>query len=127
MERPSRTRKICQATSCQKMIEEHSAGAVVFNGKYLLLEYKYKSVYWDFPRGNVEKGEGELDTARREVREETGITEVTFVPDFKHQVSWFYRREGNKVGKKVTFFLALTEEKNIRLSSEHILIQYARC
>lgn len=42
---------------------------------YLLLRcYQY----WDFPKGEVEPGEDQLQTARRESEEETGLTELLF-------------------------------------------------
>jgi bis(5'-nucleosidyl)-tetraphosphatase len=34
--------------------------------------------YWDFPKGEVEAGEDPLATARREVREETGLRDLGF-------------------------------------------------
>jgi 8-oxo-dGTP pyrophosphatase MutT (NUDIX family) len=34
--------------------------------------------YWDFPKGETEPGEDPLDTARREVAEETGLTDLDF-------------------------------------------------
>ncbi|HLC74988.1 MAG TPA: NUDIX domain-containing protein [Candidatus Nanoarchaeia archaeon] len=103
------------------MIQEHSAGAIiVHNGKYLLLKYKFKTVYWDFPRGNIEAGETEEEAARREIREETGITEIIFVPDFKEQVGWFYKKDDQQVRKKVTFFLCTTNRHHVTLSKEHI-------
>lgn len=34
--------------------------------------------YWDFPKGEAGEGESLLQTARREVREETGITDLAF-------------------------------------------------
>jgi len=34
--------------------------------------------YWDFPKGVVEPGEDPLAAARREVREETSLTELDF-------------------------------------------------
>jgi 8-oxo-dGTP pyrophosphatase MutT (NUDIX family) len=34
--------------------------------------------YWDCPKGLVEPGENPFDTARREVREETGIEDLDF-------------------------------------------------
>ncbi|MBS3138265.1 NUDIX domain-containing protein [Candidatus Woesearchaeota archaeon] len=102
-------------------MKEHSAGAIITrDGKFLLLKYKYKTVYWDFPRGNVENGETEGETARREIKEETGITNIEFVPSFKEEVKWTYRRDGKLVQKSVTFFLARTMQSNVQLSSEHL-------
>lgn len=43
--------------------------------RYLLLRCY---AYWDFPKGEVEAGEVPLDTARREVIEETGLRDLRF-------------------------------------------------
>lgn len=43
--------------------------------RYLLLRCY---AYWDFPKGEVEAGEVPLDTARREVIEETGLSDLRF-------------------------------------------------
>ena len=102
-------------------MKEHSAGAVVVRDeKYLLLKYKFKTVYWDFPRGNVEDSETEQQAARREIEEETGITDITFVPSFKEKISWTYRRDGKLVQKSVTFFFARTNQATVRISKEHL-------
>ena len=57
-----------------------SAGVVVVrraeDGWRVLLLRVYN--YWDCPKGVVEAGEGPLNAARREVREETGITDLEF-------------------------------------------------
>lgn len=108
---------------------EKSAGAVIFRKEgnkiyYLLLHYPStkrgaKGDYWDFPKGHVEKGEKIEDTAKREVGEETGLTDVKFVEGFKEWIKYFFRSEGKNVFKIVTFFLAETKEKEVKISFEH--------
>ena len=106
------------------MAHEKSAGAIVFRKdkeiKYLLLHYKFRTDYWDFPRGNIEKGEDEQETALREIKEETGISDAELQKGFAEKVQWFYKREGQTVFKEVIFFLAETKQKEIKLSKEHI-------
>jgi 8-oxo-dGTP pyrophosphatase MutT (NUDIX family) len=57
-----------------------SAGVVIVrsstDGWRVLLLRVYN--YWDCPKGLVEKGEGALTAAKREVREETGIDDLDF-------------------------------------------------
>ena len=96
------------------MIEELSFGAVVFrkeNNKvlFLLLYRKAHKNYiesWDFPRGLIQKNETPEETAKREIVEETSINELKFVKGFKEIIKWFYKKDGNLVSKKVTYFLA---------------------
>ena len=55
----------------------------------------------------------------REVREETGIVDLTVIPGFKHKIEYYYRREGKKVHKTVVFFLAETKTERVTISFEH--------
>ena len=51
---------------------EKSCGAIVVeDGKVLLV--KHNAGHWDFPKGHVEEGETEIETAIREIKEETNI------------------------------------------------------
>ena len=81
------------------MIKEHSAGAVLYRyfsneeRKFLLLHYT--SGHWDFPKGNLEAGETEVDAVIREIFEETGITDLKFVEGFIQPIFYNYRRDGN--------------------------------
>ncbi|HIH25855.1 NUDIX domain-containing protein [Candidatus Woesearchaeota archaeon] len=109
------------------MIEELSFGAVVFrkeNNKvlFLLLYRKAHKNYiesWDFPRGLIQKNETPEETAKREIVEETSINELKFVKGFKEIIKWFYKKDGNLVSKKVTYFLAETSQLDIKISNEH--------
>jgi len=105
------------------MIEERSAGAVLFretsSGKmYLLLNYP--SGHWDFVKGNIEEGEALKETVVREIREETGIVDVNFVNGFEDKVEYHYQRDGELVHKEVIFFLAKTKTVDVKISHEHL-------
>lgn len=109
------------------MLIETSAGAVLFIEKekifyYLLL--RYKAGHWDFPKGNIEKGEEIKETVAREIREETGIRDIFFESGFKEQIEYFYRLKHRIIKKTVTFFLAKTKEKDVKLSFEHTDFQW---
>jgi 8-oxo-dGTP pyrophosphatase MutT (NUDIX family) len=110
---------------------EKSAGIVIFrkeSGKnyYLLLHYPSrqkrgaKSDYWDLPKGHIEKGETLEETAKREVKEETGINDIEMIPGFGETVKYFFNAEGKNILKFVTFFLAETKTKNVVISNEHL-------
>lgn len=105
------------------MLYERSAGAVVFyleeEGYPVYLILLYGAGHWDFPKGNIEAGESEIDTVKREVYEETGIRDIELLNGFRHEISYFYRKQGNLVNKSVIFYLARSFEKNVKLSSEH--------
>ena len=104
------------------MRREKSAGAVIFNPrtrKFLLLHYPtHGKGHWDFPKGHVEPGEGEIDTARREIKEETGL-DVEFIFGFRDEITYYFRDGKTLVEKKVVYFLALAENENVSLSYEH--------
>ena len=111
------------------MSSEKSAGAVIFRKEgnkiyYLLLHYprgaRKPKPYWDLPKGHIEKGEKELDTVKREVREETGLKDIKFIENFKERIEYFFRREEKNISKFVTFYLAGTKEKDVKISSEHV-------
>jgi len=105
------------------MIEERSAGAVLFSetdsGKIFLL-LNYPSGHWDFVKGNIEEVETLKQTVVREIREETGITDVEFIDGFEDKIEYHYQRDGNLVHKEVVFFLAKTKTIDVKISYEHI-------
>ena len=54
-------------------VEEKACGCIISqNNKILLI--RQMSGMWGFPKGHVEEGETEEQTAKREVKEETGLS-----------------------------------------------------
>lgn len=106
---------------------EKSAGVMVFRKEkdkifYLLLHYSSRRAeknYWDLPKGHIEKGEKPEDAAKREVEEETGLKDVEFIKGFKETIKYFFKWEDENILKFVTFYLAETKTKKIKVSSEH--------
>ncbi len=83
---------------------EKSCGAVIVKGgdapKFLLV--RQNDGHWGFPKGHVEGPETEIETATREIREETGL-EVSIDSRFR-SVDTYSPKQG--VSKDVVYFLA---------------------
>ncbi len=86
-----------------------SAGGVVFrrtDGAVEILLLKHDSGKWMLPKGTIEAGETPEEVARREVREETGLSQVRVVADLgEERYSFFWRSEDAYYDKTVRYFL----------------------
>lgn len=99
---------------------EKTCGAVLYTyvnreRHYLLL--KTDSGHIGFPKGHIERGETEEQTALREVWEETGF-QVTLDKSFRRQYE-FVTLENTK--KKCVYFLAEYEYAPAKIQEEEIL------
>ncbi len=88
----------------------------VVNGQREFLILLQSNRCWSFPKGHMDAGETEVETALREMREETGLT-AALVPDVRVELSYELR---HLVRKEVVLFLGEVEgepslqEKEIR-------------
>ena len=87
---------------------ETSAGGVVLRrgphgeARFLLIRDSYQN--WGFPKGHLEPGEPAAEAARREIAEETGLTDL--IPHAPIQVTdWYCRCRGKTIHKYCHFFL----------------------
>ena len=80
---------------------EKSCGAVVFDGDNILVIQQAEG-HWGFPKGHVEEGETEVETATREIKEETNIDAE--IDERYRYVETYSPKEG--VEKDVVFFIA---------------------
>lgn len=101
------------------MKHEKSCGAVCCTGetppRILVIRHRYGG-HWAFPKGHVEPGESEEDTARREVREETGA-EVRILPGLRHVITYSPSRG---VSKEVVMFAARITGGRLRPQPEEV-------
>jgi 8-oxo-dGTP pyrophosphatase MutT (NUDIX family) len=93
--------------SCGALVIRHDAQT---GNDYILMIRHRPGGYRSFPKGHVEPGETERETAMREVMEETSVR-ITLIPDFRHVVCY---TPAPAVEKEVVYFLARTEQIDIR-------------
>jgi len=104
-------------------MNEKSAGAVIFRNSHeriVFLLLHYPSGHWDFVKGKIEKNENPRQTVVREAKEETGISDLSFIDKFEERIEYDFQFEGELIHKKVIFFLAKTNTEKITISHEHV-------
>jgi len=89
--------------------QAQSAGGVVFRrvgADVEILLLKHEGGKWMLPKGTIEAGETPEAVALREVREETGLSNVRVVGDLgQERYSFFWRTEDTFYNKTVRYFL----------------------
>ena len=106
------------------MGREVSAGIIIYRktpeGPRFLLLYHGKN-HWSFPKGHIEEGEKSFRAALREVQEETGLRprELNLREFFKIHDKFFLWKDGRRVFKIVTLYLAETVNPRVQISHEH--------
>ena len=103
-----------------------AAGLIVFRRaksqgslEYLLLQTSYGRHHWTPPKGHVDPGESDVETAFRETEEEAGLTKahLNFIEDGRQVLK--YNVRGSP--KTVIYWLAELKDYStpVRLSHEH--------
>lgn len=86
-----------------------SAGGVVFrrvDATVEILLLKHEGGKWMLPKGTIESGETPEEVARREIKEETGLSNVRVVADLgEERYFFFWRSEDTFYDKTVHYFL----------------------
>lgn len=87
-------------------MREKSCGAIVYkienNELKFLLVYQNNGHY-SFPKGHMEKGETEIETTIREIKEETNL-DVEIDSNFRYEIS--YLLESKNIMKDAVYFVA---------------------
>ena len=116
------------------MADEKACGAIVYTceegiRKYVII--RGTGIYQEFcgfPKGHMEPGETETETALREVKEETGL-DITILDGFRTVDEHFLAREGRPNDKKMNvYFLGEYHDQEIKAQesevSEIVLMDY---
>lgn len=100
---------------------ELSCGCIVVDGDKILLEReisRHGDRFWSFPKGHIEPGETEEQTALRETKEEVGL-DVEIID--KNPIDNNYFLHDGKILKRVAHFLARpTGSRELKLQAEEV-------
>jgi len=101
----------------KKTRRTQSAGGVVLNSRGDVLVVNQRGLAWSLPKGHLEKGEDALAAARREISEETGISDLTLLAELgsyqRHKLGLHTVDDRSEL-KTLTFFLFRTNQENLR-------------
>ncbi len=99
-----------------KVLHELSAGGVVFrrNKEIKILLLKNQKGLWVLPKGKIDKDENLEETALREIREETGLSDLKIIKSLgkEHYFYRAYTKEKNLISKTVYYFLVENKKGN---------------
>ena len=85
-----------------------AGGAVINDGRLLCI---YRRGAWDLPKGKIDEGEDEPTAAVREVREETGLRDVTIVRDLPTTYHTYKTKKGKRILKPTYWYEMQTWEE----------------
>ncbi|QDV65553.1 bis(5'-nucleosyl)-tetraphosphatase [Crateriforma conspicua] len=103
----------------------YAAGVLLVTGdpvsEFLLMRHPNR---WDLPKGHRDPGEDDLQTAKREMEEEIGVSPdlVRWDPDFRFQIRYpvqYKKWAGQSFEKVVTYFLGHIDHKPEIKLTEH--------
>lgn len=99
---------------------EKSCGAVIYRkraglNEFLLIKSKDDD-YWGFPKGHMEENEDEIETALREVYEETGLN-IEIVHGFRVETEFFILTD---ILKKVVFFIGIPNDVPVKIDTDEV-------
>lgn len=104
------------------MKEDRSFGIILVDrakeDKFLLL--KHNSGHWSHAKGHKEGNETDLESALRELKEESGIEdcEVSKLPEILEE--YVFEQDGEKWHKVVKYFIAFTKNTNVKIQESEI-------
>lgn len=89
--------------------------------RFLLVQHR--KGHWGFPKGKPDEGEMSMDTAIRELREETGIADalVSPYPTFTETYRFVKKKSGEAVNKTVMYFLGYVDCEDVTVMPGELL------
>ncbi len=98
------------------MKKEKAAGCIIIKEGKVLLILQKDGNFWGFPKGHLEEGETEIEAAKRETLEETGL-EVEIDASKRYETNYIVRDE---IDKTSVFYLAKVKAGRLKKQEEEV-------
>jgi bis(5'-nucleosidyl)-tetraphosphatase len=122
-----KTSIIIKNTSMKK---DTSIGIIIFRKTKKTITYliiKHSKGHWAFPKGHRNIGEKAIDTALREIYEETGINKINLVsPKIMLREHYIIKDNKDHILKTVQYFIAKTSQRKVKIDGKEI-VDYRWC
>jgi 8-oxo-dGTP pyrophosphatase MutT (NUDIX family) len=94
-------------------LQDHSVGIIPIyvqtNGTRLFCIVHHAAGHWAFPKGHANDGESSEQTARRELREETGVDAIELDTARIFTETYSFEKDGIHYDKHVTYFIGYAD------------------
>ncbi len=115
----------------RKVINDKSIGIIVFTFKKKQIKFlliQHGAGHWAFAKGHADKGETEIQTAKRELLEETGIENIKLISDkiLLKDKYFFSGKNGELISKVVVYFIAEAADEKVKID-EYEIKDYKWC
>ena len=97
------------------MVEEKSCGCIIIENQKVLLIQQLEG-FWGFPKGHIEENETDIQTAIREVKEETNL-DVKIISTKTYESKYIIN---NEINKTVVYFVAKPISSDIKMQESEI-------
>lgn len=87
---------------------------------YILLVKNSKGGHWGLPKGTPELNEVPLETAVRELEEETGITEIKIKESITFKESYVFEQNKKSYNKTNTYFIGFVSKMDLNNNLDEI-------
>lgn len=104
------------------MIKTISAGGVVTNPHNEVLVVNQRGTSWSLPKGHVEAGEDYLQTAKREIKEESGLTKLHYMSSLGQYTRYKISKDGktdSSERKTIIIFYFTTPQTTLKPLDPH--------
>jgi bis(5'-nucleosidyl)-tetraphosphatase len=87
---------------------------------FLLVWENWGDGHWNFPKGHPEDGETPIQTALRELREETSLVPEIVVSEEPLVHEYSFEHDGRTIDRRLEYFLVFVDRTGIRLQMDEV-------